>query len=237
MARTVRRQAIAFTFEPAHPEERLSACPSSAAPPASPQWTGRTACDDDFASELIAIVPFMRAVARGLTRERAEADDLVQEALLKAWAKQQSFRPGTSMKAWTATIIRNYYRETRRRSWRLSQLDSAVAEETLEAHDNPSAPLELDDVRRALHALPLIHREVLMLLTGGLSYLEVAQICDCAEGTVKSRASRARKALQALINGGRPARDSVRPATAADVLEREIRETCVAGRARREASV
>jgi RNA polymerase sigma-70 factor (ECF subfamily) len=188
-----------------------------------------SALQDAFANELLAVTPFMRAVARGLTRDRAEADDLVQEALLKAWAKQESFRPGTSMKAWTATIVRNYYRETRRRSWRLSQLDTTVAEETLVASDDPTAPLDLDDVRRALFSLPLIHREVLMLLTGGLSYQQVAQICGCAEGTVKSRASRARRALQLQIDEGRPARDTIAPARAADVLELEIRNACRTG--------
>jgi RNA polymerase sigma-70 factor (ECF subfamily) len=232
MARSLTRRAGGFSKAPVRLGSVAEFGSPRAAPTVSPQCPVSAACDDDFASELISVVPFMRAVARGLTRERSEADDIVQEALVKAWAKQDSFRPGTSMKAWTATIVRNYYRETRRRSWRLSQLDPAVAEQTLVAHDNPSAPLELDDVRRALHALPLIHREVLMLLTGGLSYLEVAQICDCAEGTVKSRASRARRALQALIDGGRPAPDSVKPSSASEVLEREIRDVCAAAQAR-----
>ena len=179
--------------------------------------------DAIFADELIALVSFMRAIARGLTPDRNEADDLVQEALLKAWAKRSSFRPGTSMKAWTATIVRNYYRETRRRSWRIVQLDDTTIETTLPANDDPEAPLNLDDVRRSLHTLPLIHREVLMLLAGGLSYEQVAGICECAEGTIKSRASRARRALAQMVDTGRPGRDSVRPSRAMDSLIHDIR--------------
>lgn len=183
----------------------------------------KSAAPEDFSDALVELIPFMRACARAMTPDRNEADDVVQEALLKAWAKRDSFRPGTSMKAWTATIVRNHFRQTRRRSWRQCPLDQEVAEQTLVAIDDPSASLHLDDVRRALYALPLIHREVLMLLAGGLSYEEVADICGCPEGTVKSRASRGRAALHALVDDGRPPMDDIRASDAADVLMREMR--------------
>ena len=179
----------------------------------------------------MALVPFLRACARSLTSHRAEADDLVQEAMLKAWAKRDSYQPGTSLKAWTATILRNYFRQTRRRSWRESALDPDVAAQVLVAVDDPGSPTDLDEVRRALQMLPLSQREVLILLAGGLSYDEVAEICGCAQGTVKSRASRGRAALQTIVDEGAVWKDGIAPSEAADRINRQVVELSARARA------
>ena len=168
--------------------------------------------DKAFERELTALIPNLRAFARTLTGDAAQADDLAQDALSKAWRQRAGFQLGTNMKAWAFTILRNQFFSDKRRSWRSSQLDPEMAERALVANDNPAAILELEQLRQALGELPAEQREALILVgAGGVSYEEAAQICDCAVGTVKSRVSRARKALAAIIDRGE-FRRSVDPA-------------------------
>ena len=159
--------------------------------------------DKAFKKELVAHIPLLRAFARTLTGDATAADDLAQDAMMKAWDARASFQMGTNMKAWTFMILRNQFYSEKRRSWRQSQLDQEAAERTLVAVDDPSAPLALDELRRALQELPPEQREALVLVgAGGFAYEEAAEICHCAVGTVKSRVSRARRALQATLEGG-----------------------------------
>ena len=167
------------------------------------------ASEEVFKADLIALIPHLRAFARTMTGNPAEADDLAQEALAKAWQARDSYTMGTNMKAWTFMILRNQFYSDKRRSWRNTQLDQEAAERTLLANDDPSAPLELNDLRMALAALPEEQREALILIgAGGLSYEEAAEVCDCAVGTVKSRVSRARVALRRILDTGEYERDS-----------------------------
>lgn len=164
--------------------------------------------DRDFKRDLVALIPQLRAFARTLTGEAAAADDLAQEAMMKAWDARDGFEMGTNMKAWSFMILRNQFYSEKRRSWRLSQLDQEAAERTLVAVDDPLAPVALDEVRLALAMLPMEQREALVLVgAGGFSYEEAAEICGCAVGTVKSRVSRARRSLQAILNAGAYDRD------------------------------
>ncbi|MGZ6016099.1 MAG: sigma-70 family RNA polymerase sigma factor [Phenylobacterium sp.] len=164
-----------------------------------------------FQSELVTLIPHLRAFARTMTGDAAEADDLAQEALAKAWQARHSYTPGTNMKAWAFMILRNQFYSDKRRSWRNTQLDQEMAERTLVARDDPSAPLELNDLRMAMSMLPDEQREALILVgAGGLSYEEAAAICDCAVGTVKSRVSRARNALRRILDEGTYDRDDER---------------------------
>jgi len=159
--------------------------------------------DELFRDELVALIPQLRAFARTLCGEAAAADDLAQDAMLKAWDARNSFELGTNMKAWTFMILRNQFYSERRRSWRQSQLDQEVAERTLVAVDDPEAPVALDELRQGLAMLPAEQREALILVgAGGFAYEEAAAICECAVGTVKSRVSRARKALQDILERG-----------------------------------
>ena len=133
--------------------------------------------------------------------------------MLRAWTARAGYQPGTSMKAWTFTILRNQFLSGKRRDWRTQPLDQGVAENTLVANDDPSSSEELLDVRNAMQLLPVDQREVLILAgPAGMSYEETARICGCAIGTVKSRVSRARASLAAILeesSRGRRARTSV----------------------------
>lgn len=154
-----------------------------------------------FRDQLVSVIPHLRAFARSLCKDPTQADDLAQEALAKAWKARDSFEPGTSLKAWTFMILRNQFYSEKRRSWRTTSLDAEVAENTLVASDNPSAPMELLELRAALNKLPDDQREALILVgAGGMAYEEAAQVCQCAVGTIKSRVSRARRALEVILN-------------------------------------
>lgn len=157
----------------------------------------------DFKRELTEVVPHLRAFARGLCGRPDMADDLVQEALLKAWAAQQRFEPGTSMRAWTFVILRNAYLTDMRRNRFRGEYDEGVAERILTAPAGQEEPIHLSDLHRALLTLPPERREALLLVgAGGFSYEEAANICGCAVGTIKSRVGRARAALASMIQDG-----------------------------------
>lgn len=169
----------------------------------------RTEAEDDaFKSELVTLIPHLRAFARTLCGDAAAADDLAQDAMVKAWDARASFQMGTNMKAWTFMILRNQFYSDKRRSWRQTQLDQEAAERTLVAVDDPEAPIALDELRQGLSMLPAEQREALILVgAGGFAYEEAADICGCAVGTVKSRVSRARRALQGILDAGAYDRD------------------------------
>jgi RNA polymerase sigma-70 factor (ECF subfamily) len=157
-----------------------------------------------FKRELVGLIPHLRAFARTLCGDPAAADDLAQDAMMKAWDARTSFQPGTNMKAWTFMILRNQFYSEKRRSWRQSQLDQEAAERTLVAADDPAAPIALDELRQALSSLPDEQREALILVgAGGFAYEEAAEICGCAVGTIKSRVARGRVALEALLADGK----------------------------------
>lgn len=164
--------------------------------------------DKEFKAGLVTLIPHLRAFARTLTGDPTAADDLAQDAMMKAWDARASFEMGTNMKAWTFMILRNQFYSEKRRSWRQSQLDQEAAERTLVAIDDPAAPVALDELRMGLAMLPSEQREALVLVgAGGFAYEEAAEICNCAVGTVKSRVSRARRALQAILDRGAYERD------------------------------
>ncbi|MBS0409616.1 MAG: sigma-70 family RNA polymerase sigma factor [Proteobacteria bacterium] len=164
--------------------------------------------DEIFKRELTGLIPQLRAFARTLAGDATQADDLAQDAMMKAWSARESFELGTNMKAWTFMILRNQFYSEKRRSWRQSQLDQEAAERTLVAPDDPMAPVALDELRQGLGMLPPEQREALILVgAGGFAYEEAAAICGCAVGTVKSRVSRARRALEAVLEAGDYERD------------------------------
>ena len=169
----------------------------------------RTAAEDNaFKTEIVKLIPHLRAFARTLCGDATAADDLAQDAMVKAWDARASFQMGTNMKAWTFMILRNQFYSEKRRSWRSTQLDQEAAERTLVAVDDPEAPVALDELRLGLAMLPAEQREALILVgAGGFAYEEAAEICGCAVGTVKSRVSRARRALHVILESGAYDRD------------------------------
>ncbi len=107
-----------------------------------------------FKRELTGVIPHLRAFARGLCGRPDLADDLVQETLLKAWAAQERFEPGTSMRAWTFVILRNAYLTDMRRNRFRADYDETVAERILVAPAAQEGPMHLSDMHRALVTLP-----------------------------------------------------------------------------------
>lgn len=154
---------------------------------------------------LVALLPHLRAFARGLCGRPDYADDLVQEAFLRAWAARASFRPGTSLRAWTFTILRNHYLNSLRQSGRQTELDDAIADRLLVERPRQEDGLHVDDLQRALEQLSDERREALLLVgASGFSYEEAAQVCGVPVGTMKSRVARGRAQLHILLEGSQP---------------------------------
>lgn len=156
---------------------------------------------ESFVHQLEAMVPHMRVFARKLCRNDDLADDMVQEACLKAWAARDRFIAGAPMKPWLFRIIRNAYVQHWRRAWRSSSLDPSDAEKFLIAPDNQEWASDFQVMQEALLHLPDKQREALVaVLAVGFSYEEAGHILGCSEGTVKSRVSRGREALASLMD-------------------------------------
>ncbi len=180
-------------------------------PPKKPVTKPET--DAAFKAGLLDLVPFLRAFARSLCGKPEMADDLAQEALVKAWQARSSFAAGTNLKAWLFTILRNQYYSDRRRSWRQQPWDEDAAERIPGLAGQQTWAAELSDVTRALTALSDEQREALILVgAGGFSYEDAAKICNCAVGTVKSRVARARRALISILEGTAPLPPAEHPA-------------------------
>jgi RNA polymerase sigma-70 factor, ECF subfamily len=153
-----------------------------------------------FKREMLAVLPSLRAFAVSLARRHDKADDLVQETVMKAWGKQESFQPGTSMRAWLFTILRNeFYSQMRRKGRELPDPDGVFAG-NLATHPEQYGKLDMADFKTALDTLPDDQREVIVLIgASGFSYEEAAEIAGVAVGTIKSRVNRARVKLQELL--------------------------------------
>ncbi|WP_024281338.1 sigma-70 family RNA polymerase sigma factor [Xanthobacter sp. 126] len=151
-------------------------------------------------TQVLEFLPAVRAFARSLTRNRTEADDLVQETLLKALSNMDKFDPGTNLRAWLFTILRNtYYTEIRKRR-RENDGMAALAQQDTNIGPSQEWSSTLTSLKDALALLPDDQREALVLVgAAGLSYEEAAEVCGCALGTIKSRVNRARAKLLVLM--------------------------------------
>ena len=151
-----------------------------------------------FEKQLLNIIPDLRAFARFLAGNPTEADDLVQDTVVRALNAYDHFDLNTNIKAWTFTILRNI-RINSYRKRRFEELDEATMS-TMSAHPNQEDSIELKEVLKALETLPAAQREVITLVrAGGLSYEEAAEIMGCKLGTIKSRVNRADAALRAAL--------------------------------------
>ncbi|MGW9229573.1 sigma-70 family RNA polymerase sigma factor [Pseudorhizobium sp. NPDC055634] len=148
---------------------------------------------DPARADIVKLIPALRAFARTFCRNPTDADDLVQETLMKALANLDKFEPGTKLKSWLFTIMRNtFYTRSKVLGREAPGTDEPVSGDTpMPATQEVSARAR--EVQRALQKLPPHYREVLTLVAIlGESYEATAEICDCAVGTVKSRLNRAR---------------------------------------------
>lgn len=171
---------------------------------AGPQPDAATSLSDsEFKTLLADVIPHLRAYGRSLSGNPDLADDLTQDTMVKAWASRDRFERGTSIKAWTFVILRNTFLSQMRRNKFRGEYDESVVERTLSTPASQEDSGEMADLQRGLMELPQDQREALILVgAGGMSYEDAAQICDCALGTMKSRVSRARAALEEIMARG-----------------------------------
>jgi RNA polymerase sigma-70 factor (ECF subfamily) len=156
--------------------------------------------ESEWRNEVVGMIPALRAFAWSLSHNGSDADDLVQDTLIKAWTNREKFEPGTNLRAWLFTILRNtYYSQVirRRREVRDEAGEYAGALRTPATQEWSVA---MSALQEALGQLPPEHREALILVgAAGLSYEEAAEICGCALGTIKSRVNRARVRLLKIM--------------------------------------
>lgn len=149
--------------------------------------------------EIIKLMPSLHAFSRTLTRNPTDADDLLQEGLLKALVNIHQFTPGTNLKAWMFTIVRNtFYTNYKKKRREVA----APLEETGTVSTEPTQDwtLTMEEVNEAMEHLPGDQKQALMLVgTSGMSYERAADVCGCALGTIKSRVSRGRTKLRELL--------------------------------------
>ena len=162
---------------------------------------------DAFGAEVLRYLESLYATALRLTRNRADAEDLVQDTLVKAFRFSDKFEPGTNLRAWLSTILHNTWRNRVRDAGREAvEVDSTRLEEAEAVADGSSTsetPEQLllrntldGDLRAALDDLPAVFRQaVWMRDVEEFSYAEIAKMLDVPIGTVMSRISRGRRLL------------------------------------------
>jgi RNA polymerase sigma-70 factor (ECF subfamily) len=155
-----------------------------------------------FRRDLVAIIPALRAFARGLCGNRDQADDLAQEAMAKAWAARASFAPGTNFRAWMFRILRNHFYSTTIVAKRFVPYDPDIPEHVQSTPPNQGGERMMADLARGLARLPAEQREALLLVESGMQWDEAAAVVGCPLGTIKSRITRGRVALRRYIEGG-----------------------------------
>ena len=158
----------------------------------------------DITEQFRDVMPHLRGYARSLTRNADAADDLVQDALVRAWASRAQFIPGTNFRAWMFTIMRHrFLDECRRNKGPHLAIEDVSNHAALVSGPAQDSAIEFEEMACAYWQMAPNHREILMLVGAlGLEYEEAAKVIGCAVGTVRSRLSRARIELQNQIERG-----------------------------------
>jgi RNA polymerase sigma-70 factor, ECF subfamily len=170
----------------------------------------------DWRDDVIALIPALRAFAWSISRNGSDADDLVQDTLIKAWRHRERFEPGTNLRAWLFTILRNTYYTTMVRRRREVRDEDDQHANSLSSAPTQEWRLAILALQSALEQLPEEHREAIVLVgAAGLSYEEAAELCGCALGTIKSRVNRARGRLMKIMDIERASDAVSRPVEAA----------------------
>ena len=160
---------------------------------------------ETWRDDIVGLIPDLRAFAWSLSRNGSDADDLVQDTLIKAWSHRDKFEPGTNLRAWLFTILRNTYYTAVVRRRREVRDETGRYAATLNAAATQEWGVAIRALQAALAQLPDEHREALILIgAAGLTYEEAAEICGCALGTIKSRVNRARARLLKIMDADQP---------------------------------
>jgi RNA polymerase sigma-70 factor (ECF subfamily) len=158
-----------------------------------------------FEENLLELAPFLRSFARALSGNKEAAEELTQETLFRAWLARATFKPGTALKAWLCVILRNKFYSDARRAWREVAWDQESVNHVSVSRPEQVGAIDLSDTVRALRRLPDEQREALILVgAGGFSSKDAAEICNCAVSTMRSRVSRARQSLSAILESESP---------------------------------
>ena len=153
-------------------------------------------------TQVAELIPALRAFARTFTLDASDGDDLVQETLVRALRSIDSFHPGTSLKSWLFTIMRNTYYTQYRKRVREGPGAQECASLRLTVAAGQEWSVAESELKAALSRLGEDQRQILVMVAGlGFSYEEAAVVMDCAIGTIKSRLSRARDALTQEMGG------------------------------------
>jgi RNA polymerase sigma-70 factor (ECF subfamily) len=163
--------------------------------------------DDRFAADLVEQMSILRRMALRLTRHEADAEDLVQDTVTRAWERRAQFQRGTNLRAWLATIQRslfiNAYRRRRQVAWLGSLEEEEEALTTTSAEETLLASWVDEDLRRALATLPEHYRDAVLLRdVAQRSYAEIGADLACPPGTVMSRLHRGRALLRQQLEQG-----------------------------------
>ncbi len=160
----------------------------------------------DLRREIVAVIPRLRRFARGLTGNQSDADDLVQVALEKALTRLHQFKPGTRLDSWLYRIVQTSFLDERRKAQRREvDMEQEQLENTpsIASQEYSERNAGIADIDRALAQLPDEQRLIVVaVLVEGHSYRDAADMMGLPIGTVMSRLSRARKALQAALSEG-----------------------------------
>lgn len=169
-----------------------------------------------FNAAVLETLPALSRFARRLTRDEVAGDDLVQDALTRAWAARYQFQPGTNFRAWLFTIMRNQFLSLTRKAWRTVEWDPERHERLLTDAGGQERALNLLDLQRAVAGIADSHREVLNLLyVDQLTMEQAAASLGIRTGAMRSRAYRARAALHHHYGAEAAPRPSEPPETPA----------------------
>jgi RNA polymerase sigma-70 factor (ECF subfamily) len=166
--------------------------------------TARSKDKDAVTSIMVGQIPYLRRYARALTQNVSDADDLVQNCLVRAIAKMDRFEAGTNLRAWLLAIMHNIFIDSFRKKRRAREVceTTETIQKGLFTPANQFRRVQVTDVETALAKLPAAQRSTLLLIAlENLTYEEVARITEVPVGTVRSRLSRARHALINMVEG------------------------------------
>ena len=156
---------------------------------------------DGFKEDMLRELPRLRAYAAGLMGSISEADDLVQDALVRIWRFRDGFSPGTNLSAWMFQILRNEFFTQRRKPQLAMENIEANPARAVTSSPNQEWQLRYRELLEALPRLPAPNRHALLLVVaGGLSYEEAARSCGCDIGVLRGRVHRARAQLAELTD-------------------------------------